>query len=290
MIYGLFQQQESMRPVGISRAGKGVFSVVGLTLALVLSGNVVWGCAALALVWGLMLWIYDLSRARRLLALRRLGPFWGVPDARRLLRLAVLALPLGIVMLALSLESNLPRYFIADQLGERNLGIFAAIAYFMVASCQIGVAVWQAASPRLARFFAQGERNSFLNLLGRLAVLALGLGVGGYLVAVLWGRQLLVLCYEPLYADHAGLFRWLMLAGAAMQVSSLLGHAVTAVRQFKIQVPLNGGFVLVTAGLCAVLVPAYGLRGAAWSVLAAAIAQIPLKVWILARSLKGAYA
>ena len=54
-----------------------------------------------------------------------------------LLRLVRLALPLGLVMLLLSLNSNLPRYVIEQHLGERESGIFAALGYVPILGIQV---------------------------------------------------------------------------------------------------------------------------------------------------------
>jgi O-antigen/teichoic acid export membrane protein len=43
-------------------------------------------------------------------------------------------LPLGVVAALVLLNTNIPRYFIERYLGEWELGIFAALAYIMVAA------------------------------------------------------------------------------------------------------------------------------------------------------------
>jgi hypothetical protein len=65
-----------------------------------------------------------------------------------------------------------------------------------------------------------------------------------------------------------------MAAAAALTlVSSLLSFAVFAARLFRIQVPLALFSLLTTIVSCAVLVPSWGVRGAAWSLLAQSVAH-----------------
>ena len=81
--------------------------------------------------------------------------------------------------------------------------------------------------------------------------------------AVVLGRWVLALMFRAEYAGYSGLLTALMVAGALGYMASLLGYAVTAARSFRPQMPL---FVVVTiASLVssALLIPAYGLAGAA---------------------------
>ena len=96
----------------------------------------------------------------------------------RLRRLAILALPLGFVMMLVSLNTNVPRYFIEHYQGTRDLGIYAAITYLMVAGTTVVAALGQSASPRLAQYFADGRTASFCGLMWKLV------GIGGALGAL----------------------------------------------------------------------------------------------------------
>ena len=60
------------------------------------------------------------------------------------------ALPVGLVLMLISLSVNVPRYFISHHHGQRELGVYSAIANLMVAGTMVMTALGQAASPRLA--------------------------------------------------------------------------------------------------------------------------------------------
>jgi O-antigen/teichoic acid export membrane protein len=63
------------------------------------------------------------------------------------------ALPLGLVLMLISLNTNLPRYVIEHRLGTRELGAFAAVASFMAAGTTIVNALGQAAHPGWREYF-----------------------------------------------------------------------------------------------------------------------------------------
>ena len=185
IFYGLLQHHEQMDRIAISMMIKGALSLLALAGGVYLTGSLVWGVVGMAGVWAALLLAYDLpSGARRLPGgppggIRRLGallrPHW---SPRLLGRLAWLALPLGIVMLLISLNTNIPRYFIQHYWGARELGIFAAMAYVVVAEAMVITALGQAASPRLAQYYAAGNQRALYLLVAKLLAVCLVLGAG----------------------------------------------------------------------------------------------------------------
>ena len=283
VVYGQFQQYERMDKIAISMMIKGVLALGALGLAAALTGRTVWAIVGLAASWAAVLLAYDLpvSAALRLdssAGALPLRPRW---SRARLLRLTWLALPLGIVMMLISLIANIPRYFIEAELGERALGIFTAIAYLMVVGNTVVFALGQAASPRLARQFAAGEHEAFRALLLRLAGLALGGGGIAIALALGWGRVILRALYTAEYAQRADVFVWLTIAAAVGAVASFLGYGMTAARRFRVQAPLFAFVVLVTTFASALLIPRQGLLGAALATTIGATAQLLGSAWVI---------
>ena len=89
--------------------------------------------------------------------------------------LTLLALPVGVVTAIGSLDINIPRYFIEHDIGARDLGIFAALAYPLVAGTTVVNALGQSAAPRLARYYADRDYPAFASLLRKM--LSFGLAV-----------------------------------------------------------------------------------------------------------------
>ena len=188
-------------------------------------------------------------------------------------------------MLLLSLNTNIPRYFIEHHLGSEQLGLFSAIAYLLVAGNTVVSALGQSASPRLARHFAQRDRKAFLILLGRLQLIGLGLGMLGILAACFFGREILTLLYTPQYAERTDILVWIMVAATFSYLASFLGYGMTATRSFSPQLPL---FALVTASTFAaslLLIPKAGLMGAALATLAPIVVQFFGSGWVNWRAL-----
>ena len=270
IMFGLFQKRERMKPVSLTLAVNGVVTVAAVAAVMAAGLSVVWAAGASAFGSAAALAVAAAS-ARRVAGPGGLRPHW---DGAALGRLAGLAGPLGFVALLISLNTNMPRYFVEHHFGDAALGAFAAIAYVMMAGTMVTMALAQSASARFARHLAESDVRGFYRLLGKLVSVGAGLGLVGVVVAVVAGRPLLAFLYRPEYAEAAGPFAWLMAAAGVAYAASFLNTAMVAARCVKSQAVLFAIVTATGAAASAVLVPRYGLTGAAWAVLLTMCVQI----------------
>ncbi len=298
ILYGLLQRRERMDLMAKSLITKGLMSLGALGLGVYLTGSALWGTMALAVVMGLRLLFYDVRNASLMLPdeprIRTkwmadlLGggqafvPRFDVPTMRRLF---LKALPIGVAMFLVSLNSSIPRYFVEHCCGEAALGIFAALAYIQIAAGTVVSALGEAATPRLAKYYVGQARSGYLKLLGKLLGVVALLGLAGISVAWLGGRQLLTLIYKAEYGERADVFLWLMIAAGITYIGSILGRGATATGAFqRFTIPYL--LLTITTGvLSLVLVPRYGLIGAAWAVCGSALASCLTPLFIIVRTM-----
>ena len=124
-------------------------------------------------------------------------------------------------------------------------------------------AVGQTVTPRLAKLFAWEGPGAFATFSLRLLGFGALLGLCAVACAAALGRWVLTVMFRAEYASYAGLLTALMVAGAIGYMASLLGYAVTAARSFRAQAPLFAVVTVATVIASALLIPAYGLKGAA---------------------------
>jgi O-antigen/teichoic acid export membrane protein len=186
-------------------------------------------------------------------------------------KLLVLSAPLGVVMALVSLNINLPRYLLVKYMGEAELGIFASMAYLVVAAILIINALGQSASARLARMFADGDRAGFWRVIKKLLFTALLVPTAGVPIALLFGRRLLTLLYRPQYGEHVSVLVVLVAVTGLTAIASFMGYGLTAARSFRIQPVIIGATALTTLVMCLILIPRFGLNGAALALLSSEI-------------------
>ena len=285
VFYGLLQKQEQMDRIAKSMVGRGIAALLAMTIILWATGSVAWAAAGMFLTWLAVLLTYDihapLAEGETFRLRHELIQGWRPANLRPLLPLAWLALPLGLVQMLISLNTNIPRFFIQAVSGEHELGIYSAIAYVTVAGSTFVVAVGQAVSPRLARLYARGDRAGFVRFLQQLTALFALCGALAVALVMVAGRPLLTLLYTPEYASSVTPLLILTLGFGVSAIISVFGFGITAARRFRAQVPLVALAVLVAMIASAILVPRLGVTGAAWALLASLIAWAIASGWVL---------
>lgn len=271
--FGLLQQHERMDRAAMRMIVKGILALILLSVALFVTQNIVIAVVGLLAANAISLLAFDVPSARLVLQNNvqpnvpkddSLHPRW---HRQTIKRLALLALPLGFATMLTSLNANIPRYFVERFLGEYDLGIFAALAYVMVAGNTVVNALGLTISPRLAHFYSDQNPTSYARLLVKALAIAVACGVLGIVVALLGGRLLLSILYQPEYSTRSDVFTLLMVAAAFQYIASFMNYGLTAARQLTIQLPLFICLTLITLLLSVILIPADGLQGAAIAII-----------------------
>jgi len=194
-----------------------------------------------------------------------------------------LAVPLGLVSMLASVNSNIPRYFLEAYKGHTALGIFSPIASLLTAGALIVSSMGQAAFVPVAQAYEAADIDRYRRFVVRALALACGLGIVGIVASAVVGREILALLFGTAYGDQSRLLVWLACAGAISFAVSGLGYIMTAARFLNPQVPLLAASCVAAVGGSIWLIPRYGLDGAAWVVGLSALVQLAGTFLILFR-------
>ena len=189
--YGLAQRHKRLDLVAQSVMLRGVLGLLALGTGYYLTGQLGVGLASMAAAWGLVWYLFDRAKTQQWRQQPRATPQWQF-SLERSLELGRSAVPLGLAMWLVALNPNVPRYFIEAMIGVGQLGLFAAMAHFVVAGRMPITALCQAAFPRLADLYAAEDRRAFRRLLVRLMAVSVLPGLIGLVVTLAFGRELLV--------------------------------------------------------------------------------------------------
>jgi O-antigen/teichoic acid export membrane protein len=286
LLFGVLQKHERMDIISISLFLKSVLSLIGLSIGLWVTHNIVWGIAGMAMAWILLLVCYDIPSTCRILPGQptknffsiKLRPNWQWPTIKAL---TMMTLPLGIATLLNSLMTNIPRYVIEAYLGEHDLGIFAALAYIMIIGARVVTALGESASPRLARHYAMCEASKFKKLLSRMIVIGAATGSIGIVVAACAGTTILSLLYQQSYAAYHTVFTLLMIAAAFNYLALFLQYGMMSARMFRIQPYIISIDVAAMLLSCLILTPSRGLEGTAVSVIIGFAVQLACNAFVI---------
>jgi O-antigen/teichoic acid export membrane protein len=116
----------------------------------------------------------------------------------------------------------------------------------------------------------------FREAVGQLLTVAAGIAAGMATMALLLGDRLVTMIYSAEYAGYQRTFLVLIVWGALCCGAAVLGTAATAARRIRVQVPILAVSTVVTVLAAMILVPRFGLTGAA---LAASLGTLVQAVW-----------
>ena len=284
IFFGYFQQNERMDQIAISRTAKGILSIVYFSVGMWISGTVLGGVFGLALAWLTTLLFFDIPRARTLASHRvihqnaTMERFWPEWNSQQLKKLFLLSLPIGITVMLVSLNANIPRYFVEMFRGEATLGIFGPLSYFIVLGNEVVLALGQSAAPRMAKFYVHKDRSAAVQLLLREKAVGVVFAIIGVTLAALFGPWALTHALGPEYAQYSQVFLLLMLTSGINLVFGFSSMFLTAARAFWIQIPIRVSSVLTMTACCWVLVPSYGILGAGIAMFFSAVVHSTLAV------------
>lgn len=288
VIYGRLQRNERLDRVARSMAAHGFSGIVALGVGYFATQNLVVAAAGMA-AGSLATFLF--------LDLPSLGAVGGAEGGRGALRprlpkaellpLLRSALPLGGTMMLVSLNGQIPRFFLEGSAGRTVLGVFAALHQLVAVGNLVISAIATAASPRLANYAHRGDRAAFRALSAKLYALIAAISAGGILLSLVAGEYILLRVFGPEFADHADVLVLLAVAGSVGFACTVPGYGLTAVGAHGIQLPLFCLVTAVSALLSAILIPAHGLHGAAYAIGGTFAVQFVASHLVLTRRLRG---
>lgn len=273
IIYGLFQHRERMDRIARSMMIKGVSSLIVLGVVIWISRSIFLGAISLIASWLIVLVSYDLRNVRKFI-FNNSFLFKPSFELGRIRKISIKALPLGIASILMSVNSNVPRYLIDSYMGPSQLGIFAALAYPVVAGSVVIMALGQAVTPRLAAFYFDQDINAFKSIILKMVLIAFIMALGGVAIVAWVGKPFLKIVYTTEYSKYVYEFIIIMVAGGISYFAFILGYALTAAQRFSIQAVSFAVNLIVTLIAGFMLIPIHGLQGAAYAMIIGSVSQI----------------
>lgn len=260
VVYGELLRSDRVRRVAKGYVAKGVATFAAVGAGLLLGGGVLGVVIAMLAAWVLTLLAVDIPGYKALPRKQDLG----ARSARQPLKpLLMGAVPLGAVALLGSLKMNAPKYVLAVESGEVAVGVFTALAYFIVLGGRANQALGQAIAPRIASHFAEGRTEAVRQWSVGYVAATFGIGTIAILGALAFGEELLTVVFGPEYAPYGPVFIVVMAAGLGEYLGVTLRNLLVVLRSVRAQVFVTVGSLAVCVGLAVHLVPSFGLMGAA---------------------------
>jgi hypothetical protein len=250
-------------------AAKGVAALIGFAAALLITGDLMTACAVAAATAFMFLLLFDMPLAEKFGTARN-------EPSRNLKALLLLAAPLGVTIFLTSVNSQIGRYLLDSASVLAEVAAFTAINYIIVIGRTVVIAIGLTVSTPLADAVNRQDRATFNALLKKLGIVGLASAVGLPLLGLIIGIPFLRVLYGEAYVREQGLIGLILLGGGLSFVGILMGYAMTALREIKMQVPLYVAVLIVNVVAGFALLGWNPIYGVSW---AAALSNLVLAAW-----------
>ena len=263
IVHGLIQKNEAMHIIAKSIILKGMLSLFLIAVSYYLTRELVISIGLMAISSLIIYYFFDVPQSKRYGAKYKVNLYLN----SRLMKLLILSLPLGITVVLGSLNTNIPRYFIEHYNGQYELGIFAGISFLLVACGTLINALGQVVTPRLANYYQFQKFKLFYQLLYKSIIIGFFIGILGLIIVYFLGEQILTVVYTKEYANYNNVFMIIMIGAIFLYTTVFFGTGLTAMRKFKLQLPIHVFSFCVVLLTSVIFIPKYGVTGGAFVIL-----------------------
>jgi O-antigen/teichoic acid export membrane protein len=273
LAFGAYQQAGRMDMVASSFAARSAITLVSFVALLLLGADTATALLAQLVTWAVFALLFDYPRASRLVTGRMVFPRWSIRDSWRLLRHSA---PLGGGLLANALQMTVTRLLVERFVGLEALGLFTSVAYFQQAGVSASNSVSNAIVNRLARLSRADKRSKLRRILLSLLLMFMLAGAAGIALCYYFGELILRILFgfDEAHQSATQLLLVISVVVSLRMISTLPQSLMFAEQRFKEFLGYQLFSLALTVVLGYFLIPRYGILGAGYVLLIAALLRL----------------
>lgn len=202
-------------------------------------------------------------------------------------KILYLGIPLGLVQMLNSFNTNYPRYVLEYVESAEVLGYFSAIMYLAIIANIFTNALSQVFLPILSNLVKNKKIEEFKKYLYRyLLLFSLGLGFVFILCAVFLGEEVLSIFYGTEYAKYNDLLTVVAIYTSINLINANLDNALISMNYISIMPKITIISFIITIIGGYILIISLSIKGAALILLLSASLQLLLKFYFVNKKMK----
>lgn len=275
IIYAYYNAHDQTQLISKSLFLKGTLSVLAVAVSLYLFDF--YTALFLFLFVYLVVWLFiDNVYIQKTQEIKKMSLDLGVMKS---------AIPMGISLGIVTLQSNIPRLFLDQYASIEAVGIFTVLSYFIIVGSIFINSICQYLSPRLTHAWNH-NRAYFKKLLSMALLVAGGLGLIAIFLSYFMGEFVLNLVYGAKYVAYTDAFVLTMVAGFILYLATVLGYTLTAIGFIKQQVYLFSIVLIFSVLVSYLCIPEYGIIGGIYTLIVSYLVQCVLSLLVVLFRLK----
>lgn len=275
IIYAYYNAHDQTQLISKSLFLKGTLSVLAVAVGLYLFDF--YTALILFLIVYLVVWLFiDNLYIQKTQEIKKMSLDLGIMKS---------AIPMGISLGIVTLQSNIPRLFLDQYASIEAVGIFTVLSYFIIVGSIFINSICQYLSPRLTHAWNH-NRAYFKKLLSMALLVAGGLGLIAIFLSYFMGEFVLNLVYGAEYVAYTDAFVLTMVAGFILYLATVLGYTLTAIGFIKQQVYLFSIVLIFSVLVSYLCIPEYGIIGGIYTLMVSYLVQCVLSLLVVLFRLK----
>ena len=275
IIYAYYNAHDQTQLISKSLFLKGALSVLAVALGLYLFDF--YTALILFLFVYIVVWLFiDNLYIQKTKEIKKMSLDLGIMKS---------AIPMGISLGIVTLQSNIPRLFLDQYASIEAVGIFTVLSYFIIVGSIFINSICQYLSPRLTHAWNH-NRAYFKKLLSMALLVAGGLGLIAIFLSYFMGEFVLNLVYGAEYVAYTDAFVLTMVAGFILYLATVLGYTLTAIGFIKQQVYLFSIVLIFSVLVSYLCIPEYGIIGGIYTLMVSYLVQCVLSLLVVLFRLK----
>ena len=275
IIYAYYNAHDQTQLISKSLFLKGTLSVLAVAVGLYLFDF--YTALILFLIVYLVVWLFiDNLYIQKTQEIKKMSLDLGMMKS---------AIPMGISLGIVTLQSNIPRLFLDQYASIEAVGIFTVLSYFIIVGSIFINSICQYLSPRLTHAWNH-NRAYFKKLLSMALLVAGGLGLIAIFLSYFMGEFVLNLVYGAEYVAYTDAFVLTMVAGFILYLATVLGYTLTAIGFIKQQVYLFSIVLIFSVLVSYLCIPEYGIVGGIYTLMVSYLVQCVLSLLVVLFRLK----
>ena len=275
IIYAYYNAHDQTQLISKSLFLKGTLSVLAVAVGLYLFDF--YTALILFLIVYLVVWLFiDNLYIQKTQEIKKMSLDLGMMKS---------AIPMGISLGIVTLQSNIPRLFLDQYASIEAVGIFTVLSYFIIVGSIFINSICQYLSPRLTHAWNH-NRAYFKKLLSMALLIAGGLGLIAIFLSYFMGEFVLNLVYGAEYVAYTDAFVLTMVAGFILYLATVLGYTLTAIGFIKQQVYLFSIVLIFSVLVSYLCIPEYGIVGGIYTLMVSYLVQCILSLLVVLFRLK----
>lgn len=208
-------------------------------------------------------------------------------NTKKVKEILFIAFPLGFVGMLVSLNSNIPRYFLELFESPKELGYFSAIVQISMIVGLFMNSITQVILPRFSNFYKQNKIPLLRKyIFSYMPIITIIIGFILIIICFLFGGNILNLVYGSDYAKYSNILLLVAIAISINLLSWILDAALLAIRYISIQPKISIFNFIATIGIGYILINNHGIEGAAITLIVNAILHTSLRLYFINKRLK----